>query len=195
MRRQPDIDPAGPDEESELGSRVEIKKEYRSRELKGWIISLAAAVIIALALRFFVFEFIRVEGPSMQPTLYTDEYVFMEKVTYWFRHPERGDIVICSFSEGDQSYVKRVICVPGDRVRVADGVLYINGVPDHEYFSGNYDKEMPELIVPEGSVMVMGDNRNQSRDSRDRGVGPLPYSNIIGKAVFVIFPLDKIHGL
>jgi signal peptidase I len=195
MRRQPDIDRTDPDEESELQSRVEIKKEYRSRELRGWIISLAAAVIIALGLRFFVFEFIRVDGPSMQPTLYTDEYVFMEKVTFWFRHPERGDIVICSFPKSNQSYVKRVICVPGDKVKVADGVLYINGVPDHEYFSGVYDKNMAELIVPENSVMVMGDNRNQSRDSRDPGVGPIPYNYIIGKAVFVIFPLDKIHGL
>ncbi len=195
MKHQTDFDRSDPDEGSELSSRVEFKKEYRDREIKGWIISIAAAVIIALALRFFVFEFIRVEGPSMQPTLYSDEYVFMEKVTYWFRHPERGDIVICSFPKSNQSFVKRVIGEPGDSLKVADGVLYINGVPDHDFFGGAIDKDMAELIVPENSVMVMGDNRNQSRDSRDSTVGPIPYNKIIGKAVFVIFPPDKIHGL
>lgn len=195
MRHQNDIDRQGPEEESEFQSRTELKKEYRSREIKGWIISLAAAVILALGLRFFVFEFIRVDGPSMQPTLYTDEYVFMEKVTYWFRVPERGDVVICSFPGSRESFVKRVIGEPGDRVKVKDGVLYINGAPDQEFFSGIYDEDMAELTVPENSVMVMGDNRNESRDSRDPGVGPIPYNKILGKAVFVIFPLDKVNGL
>lgn len=195
MKHQNDIDRPDQDEDPELQSRVELKKEYRNREIKGWIVSLAAAVIIALGLRFFVFEFIRVDGPSMQPTLYTDEYVFMEKVTYWFRTPARGDIVICSFPESKDSYVKRVIGEPGDRVRVTDGVLYINDMPDHEFFSGLIDKNMAELTVPENSVMVMGDNRNESRDSRDPSVGPIPYNKILGKAVFVIFPFDKINGL
>lgn len=199
MRQQSDIDRPDPDDESELKSRVELKKEERTEnrnsEIKGWIISLAAAVIIALGLRFFVFEFIRVDGPSMQPTLYTDEYVFMEKVTYWFRTPERGDIVICSFPDSRDSYVKRVIGEPGDRVKIEGGVLYINDVPDHEFFSGIIDNDFSELTVPDSSVMVMGDNRNQSRDSRDPSIGPIPYNKILGKAVFVIWPLDKVHGL
>lgn len=194
-QQQDDIDRPDPDEDPELQSRVELKKEYRKHEIRAWIISLAAAVIIALAFRFFVFEFIRVEGPSMQPTLYTDEYVFMEKVSYWFRTPERGDIIICSFPNSRESYVKRVIGEPGDRIKVQDGVLYINGMPDHEFFSGVIDKDIAELTVPENSVMVMGDNRNESRDSRDPGVGPIPYDKILGRAVFVIFPFDKIHGL
>lgn len=195
MRHQSEIDRPDQEEESELQSRIEIKKDYRNREIKGWIISLAAAVIIALGLRFFVFEFIRVDGPSMQPTLYTDEYVFMEKVTYWFRHPERGDIVICSFPNSRDSFVKRVIGEPGDRINITDGVMYINGVPDHEFFGSAIDNDMAEITVPENSLMVMGDNRNESRDSRDPSIGPIPYDKILGKAVFVIFPFDKMHGL
>jgi signal peptidase I len=194
MRRQPDtIEPDVEDEEEQ--SRVMRKKEYRQREAKGWIISLAAAIVIALALRFFVFEFIRVEGPSMQPTLYTNEYVFMEKVTYWFRHPERGDIVICSFPASNESFVKRVIGMPGERIKVEEGVLYINDVPNYDYFSSRHNDDMLEMTVPDNSVMVMGDNRNESRDSREPTVGPIPYDKILGRAVFVIWPFDKIHGL
>jgi signal peptidase I len=182
-------------EDDEEQSRVMRKKEYRQREAKGWIISLAAAIVIALALRFFVFEFIRVEGPSMQPTLYSNEYVFMEKVTYWFRHPERGDIVICSFPASNESFVKRVIGLPGDKLKVADGVLYINDTPNYDYFSGHHKENLAEMTVPENSVMVMGDNRNESRDSREPTVGPIPYDKILGRAEFVIWPVDKIHGL
>ncbi len=165
----------------------------RKREAKGWIISIAAAVVIALTLRFFVFEFIRVEGPSMQPTLYTDEYVFMERVTYWFGPPGRGDIVICMFPGSSQTYVKRVIGEPGDSIKIEDGVLYINDVPNYDYFNLPHDRETEELIVPAGSVVVMGDNRNDSTDSRD--VGPIPFDRILGKAVFVIWPPGKIHGI
>lgn len=195
MREQRDIEHQDLDEDSDLHSRMQLKKDYRKRELKGWIISLSAAIIIALALRFFVFEFIRVDGPSMKPTLYTDEYVFMEKVTYWFRHPLRGDIVICSFPASKDSFVKRVIGQPGDKVKVTEGVLYINDIPDHEYYGGVFNNDMDEVTVPENCVMVMGDNRNESRDSRDPSVGPIPYDKILGKAEFVIWPLDKIHGL
>lgn len=193
MRRQPDLRPEA--EEDEEQSRVLRKKEYRQREAKGWIISLAAAIVIALALRFFVFEFIRVDGPSMQPTLITNEYVFMEKVTYWFRHPERGDIVICSFPNSNESFVKRVIGLPGERLKVEDGVLYINDAPYNDYFNGVHREDMAETTVSQNSVMVMGDNRNESRDSRDSTVGPIPYDKILGRAVFVIWPVDKIHGL
>jgi signal peptidase I len=182
-------------EEDEEQSRVMRKQEYRLRETKNWVISLAAAIVIALALRFFVFEFIRVDGPSMQPTLFTNEYVFMEKVTYWFRHPVRGDIVICSFPDSNESFVKRVIGEPGDRIKVKEGVLYINDVPNYDYFSSAHRDETPETTVPEGCLMVMGDNRNESRDSREPGVGPIPYDKVLGRAEFIIWPFDKIHGL
>jgi signal peptidase I len=168
-------------------------KADRKSEAKGWIISIAAAVVIALALRFFVFEFIRVEGPSMQPTLYTDEYVFMERVTYWFGPPERGDIVICMFPGSSQTYVKRVIGEPGDSIKIEDGVLYINNAPNYDYFGMPHDRDMEELIVPVGSVIVMGDNRNDSTDSRD--IGPIPLERVLGKALFIIWPPGRIHGL
>jgi signal peptidase I len=194
MKRQPDtIEPDVEDEEEQ--SRVMRKKEYRQREAKGWIISLAAAIVIALALRFFVFEFIRVEGPSMQPTLYTNEYVFMERVTYWFNEPQRGDIIICYFPDRTDTYVKRVIGVEGDVLEIRGGVLYLNGEPNYDYFQDPMIHELNPVTVPDNCVFVMGDNRNASMDSTDSSVGALPYRMVLGKALFVIWPFDNIHGL
>lgn len=176
-----------------IQSRVESKKQYRRHETKMWVISLVAAVVIALTLRFFVFEFVRVDGPSMEPTLYSEEYVFMERVTYWFRTPERGDVVVCLFPGSSATYIKRVIGLPGERVKVEDGTLYIDGAANYDYFSGRMREDFAETTVPEMSVLVMGDNRNDSEDSRM--VGPIAYKDIIGRAVSVIWPFDKINGL
>ncbi len=178
-----------------LESRMLRKKEYRNREVRNWFLSLAIAVVIALTVRFFVFEFIRVDGESMYPTLFTNEYVFMEKVTYWFSEPKRGDIIICSYPGHTDTYVKRVIGIEGDEIAVKDGVLYLNGEANYDYFTDKMDKEVSPFIVPENHVYVMGDNRNASMDSRDNSVGALPDSMVQGKAVFVIWPLNQMHGL
>ncbi len=186
------------EEEYESASRMQRKASAavtRKREAVGWVISLVAAVVIALALRFFVFEFIRVDGESMEPTLKTDEYVFMEKVTYWFEEPEFGDIVICYYPHRTETFVKRVIGTPGDTIDIHDGTLYINNEPDSTYFSGYLEHDLDPVVVPEDSVFVMGDNRNASMDSTNSSIGPLPYDMILGKALFVIWPFDKIQGL
>ena len=190
-----DFDPMDEmDEMDELRhSRMQRKKEYRRRETRGWVFSLVIAIVIALTLRFFVFEFIRVDGRSMEPTLYSDEYVFMEKVTYWFREPELGDIIICDFPGRTETFVKRVIGEEGDVLEITDGILYINGEANYDYFSDYIDSVMAPVVVPEDSVFVMGDNRNNSSDSRV--VGAITYDKILGKAVFVLWPLDQIHGL
>ncbi len=183
------------EETVEHGSRMQRKKEYKKHETRGWIISLAAAIAVALLLRFFVFEFIRVEGPSMEPTLYTNEYVFTEKVTYHFNEPKRGDIIICSFPNRTETFVKRVIGTEGDVLEVKDGTLFINGQENYDYFTDYIDHNLAPITVPENTVYVMGDNRNHSTDSTNSGVGPLSYDMIIGRAVFVLWPLDQIHSL
>jgi len=174
-------------------SRMKQKKEYRRQERRGWILSLTAAIVVALLLRFFVFEFIRVEGRSMLPTLYSNEYVFMEKVTYRFSEPEYGDIVICSYPHRSDTFVKRVIGTEGDVIRITDGVLYINDVPNSDYFSDPINADMAPVTVSEDCVFVMGDNRNSSQDSRV--VGELGYNMVLGRAVFVLWPLNQMHTL
>jgi signal peptidase I len=182
-------------QDEQIRSRMKHKADTKKSETRGWIISLLIAFSIALLLRLFVFEFISVSGPSMQPTLYSAEYVFMEKVTYWFREPEFGDVVICKFPDSTATYVKRVIGVGGDEIEIKDGTLYINGTADTTYFSGYIEDTMPKTVVPDDSVFVMGDNRNQSMDSRFDTVGPLDNDMVLGKALFIIWPLDQIRGL
>jgi len=178
-------------------SRVKRKKEYKKKETKGWIVSMVLAVVIALTLRFFVFEFIRVEGQSMEPTLLDNEYVFMQKVSYYFDGPTPGDIVICSFPNRTETFVKRVVGVEGDVIRITNGTLYINGEPSYEHYDKEtgIDHDMAELTVAEDSVFVMGDNRNHSMDSSNSSVGVLDEDMIFGKAEFVLWPLNMIHGL
>ena len=159
-------------------TRMELKKNYKKQETRGWIFSIAMAVVVALLLRFFVFEFIRVDGRSMEPTLYSNEYVFMEKVSYWFDEPQYGDIVICSFPHRSETFVKRVIGTEGDVLRITDGTLYINDVPNTEFFSGTISGDMAPVTVSEDCVFVMGDNRNSSQDSRV--VGELGYDMLLG---------------
>lgn len=178
-------------------SRVERKKEYKKKETKGWIVSMVLAVVIALTLRFFVFEFIRVEGQSMEPTLIDNEYVFMQKVSYYFDGPKHGDIVICAFPNRTETFVKRVVGVEGDVIRITNGTLYINGEANYEHYdkATGIDHDMAELTVAEDAVFVMGDNRNHSMDSSNSSVGVLDEDMIFGKAEFVLWPLNMIHGL
>ncbi len=183
----------GPTDNEETLSDAKQNKQNRNRETASWVFSLLAAVVIAFALRLFIFEFIHVDGPSMQPTLQDEEYVFMEKVTYWFSQPQRGDIIICRFPHSTKSYVKRVIGIGGDTLSIEGGVLYINGNASNDYFSGLMNNDMETIAVPDGYVFVMGDNRNNSTDSRV--VGALSLDMVQGKAVFVIWPIGNIGGI
>ncbi len=178
-------------------SRVKRKKEYRKKETKGWIISMVLAVVIALSLRFFVFEFIRVEGQSMEPTLINNEYVFMQKVSYYFVDPQYGDIVICTFPNRTETFVKRIVGVEGDVIRITNGTLYINGEANYEHYdkAQGIDHDMAEITVAQDSVFVMGDNRNHSMDSSNSSVGVLDEDMVLGRAEFVLWPLNMIHGL
>ncbi len=180
-------------DDDHAATRTELKAEARRSEKRGWAISMAIAVTVAVLLRLFVFEFVCISQSSMEPTLYSNNYVFMERVTYWFSQPDFGDVVICQFPDSSATYVKRVIGVAGDTLEIKDGVLYINGQADRTYFSDDTQNTLPKTVVPEGCVYVLGDNRNVSVDSR--AVGPLKLSMILGKALFVIWPLDKVHGL
>ena len=126
---------------------------------------------------FFVFEFILVDGPSMEPTLWTNEVVLVEKVSYKFSPPERFNIIVC-FSPDNIILVKRVIGLPGDKLEIKNSQLYINDkLTEEKYLTEVMNTDMEPVTVPENSVFVMGDHRNVSNDSRD--VGPIPCKNIL----------------
>jgi len=159
------------------------------------VLTILIAVGIALTVRMFMFEITRVDGPSMQPTLYTDEQILVNKLAYAFgATPQRMDIVICKYPGSDEHYVKRVIAVEGETVSVSNGRVYIDGSPLlNDLNPEPIVESMKPFTVPEGYVFVMGDNRNDSLDSRQEG--PIAFSQIIGRATAVVWPLDSLKWL
>lgn len=166
---------------------------------------LICVVLAVVILRIFVFEPNYVDGESMQTTLMNKERVLVEKVSYWFTEPKRGDIVIVHFPDRSELFVKRIIAVGGETISIKNGFVYINGeqLDESEYagiWYGNIYRTVHTLgsvngsyTVPYGYVFVMGDNRNESHDSRAQDVGPIALEEIVGRAVYVIWPLDKIR--
>lgn len=167
------------------------------QELIEWVIALAIAVVVGLVLHFLVFQMIRVDGPSMQPTLHTGQRMFSTPATYFLREPVRGEIVITAFPERKGDYfVKRVIGLPGERIAIHDGSVYINGKKlDEPYIKESIEYTMDEILIEEGHVFVLGDNRNDSTDSHSSYVGALPMSMLKGKVQAVLWPLSEIQWI
>lgn len=159
---------------------------------------LGIALILAIVLRLFIAEPRYIPSDSMVPTLEIGDRLVVEKVTYYLRSPSAGDIVVFDpppllqqFGYApDKAFIKRIIGQPGDVVQVQDGVVYRNGQPLIEpYIAEPPAYEMPSVRVPDDQYFVMGDNRNNSNDSHVWGF--LPRQNLIGRAVFRFFPLDR----
>ena len=151
------------------------------REIGEWIALFAGAYLAALVISTFVFQVIPVSGESMMPTLENGERMFVTKFTYAIREPERHEIVITRYPESDALYVKRVVGLPGDTVEVRDGRVYVNDTALEEPYL--LDDEIHYFLepetVPEGRVFVLGDNRNDSKDSHSDAVGMLPMEYLV----------------
>jgi signal peptidase I len=194
-----------------------VKPNYLKEACK-WLLLIVAAMFVALMLRTYVFEWVVVDGKSMENTLHDDEVLFVSKIKYRLSEPKRGDIIIIQISEGnwdylyfaknfrtlttilpsqgEVNYIKRIAGLPGEKIELVDGYLYIDGVKQNEpYIKGmtyGQDSEFPK-VVPEDCVFVMGDNRECSKDSRQ--IGFIELSQIKGKAVFRIKPFDKFGSI
>lgn len=174
------------------------KKKGWKAELLDWIESLGIAVIAALLIVNFVFTFVRVSGESMEPTLQNNNSLFVFRLGY---EPKNGDIIVFKpVGDPDKYYIKRVIATEGQEVDIRDGKVYVDGEELNEpYIQGitfdRYNTVYPK-IVPEDCVFALGDNRENSRDSRDMtSVGMIKKKSIVGKAWFRLFPFDKIGEL
>jgi signal peptidase I len=145
------------------------------------LIAIAFLVVNTLIGRF------RIEQVSMLPNLHEGEYVIVDKVSYSFRQPSRGDIVVLK-QIGNPDLIKRIIGLPGETVRVSEGKLYLNDQPlDEPYLKDpQINEATPPVTVPTDRVFVMGDNRNNSSDSRR--FGPVPMSDIVGRAWIIYWP-------
>nr|WP_044022718.1 signal peptidase I [Bacillus sp. SG-1] len=173
----------------------------KKREVFEWLKALAVAVVIAVAVRGFLFTPVLVEGASMNTALEDRERVIVSKIG----DIDRFDIVVFHRDE-QQDYIKRVIGLPGDRIEYKEGTLYVNGVPVEESYldeqkeklHGDLTKSLTleetavgQATVPEGHLFVMGDNRRDSTDSRH--IGAIPIEEIVGTAKVVFYPLTDIR--
>ena len=180
-------------------AREELHKKdepYRRAANSDFIIYLLTLMAVAIFIRTFIFEPVQCIGISMYPTLVGGEGMFTEKLTYTVSAPQRDDIIICRYPYHTEKCVKRVIAVPGDRISISDGAIYLNGekLDESAYWDGYIENsEMPEVTVPERSLFVMGDNRNNSGDSRH--VGFIPYWQVKGKVRAVMTPFSQARWI
>ncbi len=157
---------------------------------KEWIRPLGSAVILAGFIILFVAQSYRVDGISMENTLFHGERVMVDKVTYRFRSARHGEIIVLNVP--GSRFIKRVIAVGGDIIQERQGIVSVNGTPiDEAYVTNKTNMNWGPFLVPEGHVWVMGDNRPRSNDSRGT-VGFLPVENIVGRALFRYWPLNRI---
>lgn len=171
------------------------------KEIFSTILYILAVLLGTWLIITFVGQRTSVSGSSMEPTLHNGDQLIMDKLTYHFSEPERFDIIVFPFQYADDTYyVKRIIGLPGETVQIdPEGNIYING----ELLEEDYGLETilspglaaEPVILGEDEYFVLGDNRNNSSDSRDPSVGNIHRSDIIGKAWVRIWPLNKIGVL
>lgn len=178
--------------------KKKVMKELLSTGLYLLFVLIATWLLIA-----FVIQRTEVDGSSMEPTLYDGDNLFVDKISYRFREPERFDIIVFPFQhKEDTYYIKRIIGLPGETVRIdEDGRIYIDG----EVLDESYGREVirPEYVgraaepitLGDDEYFVMGDNRNNSSDSRTEAVGNIHRQDIVGRAWVRIWPFDKMGVL
>ncbi|MFM7062269.1 MAG: signal peptidase I [Actinomycetes bacterium] len=175
-----------------------------ARSIAEWALVVVGAVLAALLVKTFLFQAFRIPSESMVPTLQVGDRVLVNKLSYRLHDVRRGDVVV--FSRPDQledptgvepeDLIKRVVAVGGDTVVARDGVLYVNNQPLTEPYvaqgAGTFRLDEP-VTVPDGKVFVMGDNRENSQDSRY--FGPIPTDSIVGRAFVRMFPFGRFGSL
>ena len=176
-------------------SKKDKPKKSVKQEIFEWIMVFVVAAALAFVVRTFIFEPVRVDGSSMLNTLTDSDFMIATKFDYLLGDPERFDIVICDYPNTDDGMyrVKRVIGLPGETIELRGGELYVDG----EHVAQDFDMtenstNFGPLTVPEDCYFVMGDNRNNSKDSRSAMVGALPRSMIRGHVRVVVFPFDDM---
>jgi len=170
-------------------AQPEVQPEPKE-DWKRFGLDILETIVLAVILYFGINALsarVRVDGFSMIPTLKNGEYILINRLAYKTGQPERGDIIVFSLpADNGQDLIKRVIGLPGETVQVSDGSVTINGVKLQETYIAQDPLYFGEWTVPEGSLFVLGDNRNDSRDSHQWGL--LPLENVIGKSVLIYWP-------
>lgn len=191
----------------EENNNNEASKNDMFNEILDWVESFVFAIFVVLLVFIFLFRTVVVDGDSMQPTLYDKQRLVLTHFNY---DPNRGDIIVANCSGLNKTIIKRVIGIAGDVVVVdyAENSVTVNGEKLTESYLGEEMRILPsfdptnridenryEYHVPKDCVLAFGDNRNNSRDSRDSSVGYISCDDVLGKAVFRFYPFDALKRL
>lgn len=149
------------------------------------------ATVIALALNFFIMQVTYVHGKSMEPSLHSEQRLMIEKVTYQFSTPQRGDIVVIHIDSSPLPLIKRVVGLPGEEIKIRDNHVFIDGqVLNEPYLNDIVQDNYGPLKITSECIFVLGDNRGVSHDSRF--FGPVQFDNILGRAWLSYWPLEDL---
>ncbi len=174
------------------------------KKIWSWFLDFIETIVIALAIFVIVYQFLfqphQVKGNSMYDNFYDGEYLLTDKVSYRFKEIEYADVIVFKAPRNeDYDYIKRVVGLPGDKIMIQGGRIFLNGeIYDETGYldlnantrAGQFAQEGMTVTVPANQYFAVGDNRNNSSDSRDWG--PIPVQNIVGKAWVKYWPLNKI---
>ena len=185
-----------------VDEEIEEIKESKISVIKGYILEmliyLAVSLVIILFLRAFVVQHVRVSGTSMAPTLKDRQHLLIEKISYRFEDVKRYDVIVFQpYADNDDLfYIKRVIGLPGETIKIENNTIYIDGQVLKDPYNGDAytDAKLAKdtiLLGPE-DYFVLGDNREVSKDSREKEIGLLTYDSIIGKAMVKIYPFNDL---
>jgi len=168
------------------------------RPLVSFLGDLLETVVPAIVLAFLITHFVGqrtvVLSQSMEPNLRPEQQLIIDKLSYYFRAPERGDIVVVDIPDSDIPYIKRVVGLPGETLEIKDNRLVIDGeVVSESYIFEVRQRDYGPVQIPEGHIFIMGDNRNNSRDSRV--LGPVPIDSILARAWITVWPLERVGPL
>lgn len=173
---------------------VELDFEKRFRFVREIIETIVLTILMFLVIRLAVQNF-NIDGQSMEPNFHDKQFIFVDKWSYLLRSPARGDVVVfVAPPEPSQDYIKRIVGLPGDVITIQDTTVFVNGKPLTEPYvdirrQGNPYAPIVNMIVPDGTYFVLGDNRAGSSDSRAWGC--VPRQNVVGQAAFVFWPFGQ----
>lgn len=189
--------------EDVIDETTEMPGETASEEPNGWAAfweftkTLSLVVLIAVLIRLWLVQPFVVDGQSMEPAFHNQEYILVDKVSYRFTPPSRGNVVVFHPHGSQENFIKRVVGLPGERIEIHGNTVSVDGSLLEEDYLTNFrtnnfasDTHLERLLA-DNEYFVLGDNRDHSKDSRDPSIGPIVNEQIVGKAWIVLFPLEN----